>query len=236
MKQDKPSMPSRVPSLTESFVAVASRLALYTGVLLATYALLPEIVRNGDFAVFKEAGPIEWLQFLMLAATACMFLAGGLMFRALRQWFVVLAVLSLTACIRELDSVFDALLPYVGWQLPAVVMICVGVVTVWRNPRRFVRQAEEAVSRRGFAILWAGFVVAIVFAQLVGHGPFLKELMGDDYVRDYKRVIEELGELFGYALLVMGSVESLLEVSSSRRTLARQATSRDGETYSRATV
>ena len=94
----------------------------------------------------------------------------------------------------------------------------------------------EAVSRRGFAILWAGFVVAIVFAQLVGHGPFLKELMGDDYVRDYKRVIEELGELFGYALLVMGSVESLLEVSSSRRTLARQATSRDGETYSRATV
>jgi len=199
----------------QSVPGVAIRFMIYSLVLLAGYALLPELIRQGDVVVFKEGGPTEWLQFILLVLTACVFMVGSVRFRARRQWFLLLAALTSIACIRELDSLFDALLPYVGWQLPAILALCVGLVAVLRNPRRFLMQAEEPICRRGCAILWSGFVVAVIFAQLVGHEAFLEAVMTDDYVRDYKRVIEELAELFGYALLLIGSVESLLEAPSS---------------------
>jgi len=36
-------------------------------------------------------------------------------------------------------------------------------------------------------------MVAFPFAQLVGHGAFMQVIMGDDYSRDYRRMIEEIG-------------------------------------------
>ena len=36
--------------------------------------------------------------------------------------------------------------------------------------------------------------------------------MGDDYNRDYKRVIEEILEVMGYALLLIGSFESIVQL------------------------
>jgi len=217
MHDRTPHTQQNVPSLPHSAVALAVRLALYTGVLLAAYALLPGIIQDGNIARFKEGGPIERLQLALLAVTACMFIAGSWAFRPLRQWFAVLAALSLVGCSRELDRLLDDHLPVVGWQLPAVAALAVGIAVIWRHPKRFAQQAGQAVLRRGFAILWAGTVVAVIFAQLVGHGAFLEALMGDDYVRAYKRVIEELGELFGYALLLIGSIESILEARTMRR-------------------
>ena len=72
-------------------------------------------------------------------------------------------------------------------------------------------QIEQFIRTRSFALLWCGFIVAVPYAQLVGHGNFLELLMGDDYMRDYKRVIEELGELLGYLLIMVGSLEAVLQ-------------------------
>jgi hypothetical protein len=35
--------------------------------------------------------------------------------------------------------------------------------------------------------------------------------MGNDYMRDYKRVIEELGEFLGYLFIMIGSIEAVLQ-------------------------
>lgn len=53
-------------------------------------------------------------------------------------------------------------------------------------------------------------IVAVPIAQLLGHAAFLESLMGENYMRAYKRVIEESGELLGYLLLLEGSIESLV--------------------------
>ncbi|MGH2270350.1 hypothetical protein ACQ9LF_00975 [Anaerohalosphaeraceae bacterium U12dextr] len=34
--------------------------------------------------------------------------------------------------------------------------------------------------------------------------------MGNDYHRDYKRVIEEITELFGYLIFLLGAIETVL--------------------------
>jgi len=200
-----------------SVIPLAIRFSLYTGALLAMYSSLPELVRDGDIVVFKEGGPVEWAQFLMLLATASNFAIGSVRFSASRRWFRLLAATASIACIRELDSTLDAALPWLGWQGPALLGLLVSFLVVWENPRQFLMQARAAAARRGFAILWTGFLAAVVFAQLVGHAPFLEALMGDDYTRDYKRVLEELGELFGYTLLLIGSVESSLEAAAADR-------------------
>jgi len=54
-------------------------------------------------------------------------------------------------------------------------------------------------------------MVAFPFAQLVGHGAFMQVIMGDDYSRDYRHMIEEIGELMGYGLLLIGSFELIME-------------------------
>jgi len=47
------------------------------------------------------------------------------------------------------------------------------------------------------------------------HGAFLQLVMGDDYNRDYKRVIEETLETMGYILILIGSFESVLQLRTA---------------------
>ncbi len=203
---------STIAGISRDLVGVIVRFAAYTVVLLVAHALLPKVARRGDFYtfIFKEGGPIEWCQIGMLMMAAAVFVLGAWRIQAFSQWLAFLALVTTFACVRELDSFFDALVPPFGWQLPAFLVAGGMVLIVLRNPEGFLSQAEVSVRHRSFGLLWAGFVVAVVFAQLVGHGSFLKALMGQDYIRDYKRVIEELGELFGYALLLIGSVEAVI--------------------------
>ncbi|MFP4532385.1 MAG: hypothetical protein ACLFNS_06860 [Desulfobacterales bacterium] len=48
--------------------------------------------------------------------------------------------------------------------------------------------------------------------MLLGHGDFLQSLMGDNYDRSYKRVIEESLELMGYILVFAGTIEASVEL------------------------
>ncbi|MFW6189917.1 MAG: hypothetical protein ACOC7T_05740 [Planctomycetota bacterium] len=206
-----------IAGLPRDLFNVAVRFAAYTALLVVGYGLLPEAVVHGDIYAFKEGGFVEWCQLAILAVTAGVFAFAAWRIRAFRQWFSFLALAATLACMREFDSFFDALLPLFGWQTPAFVVLACMLFVLWRSRRQIVTQAGTFVRWRGFALLWAGFVVVVVFAQLVGHSAFLEALMGDDYVRDYKRVIEELGELFGYALMLAGSIETFVDALAFRR-------------------
>ena len=92
-----------------------------------------------------------------------------------------------------------------------------GWVTIWPRRATLKGQLAEFVAHRAFVLFWAGFIVAVPYAQLVGHAAFLESLMGDDYQRDYKRVIEELGEMLGYLLILLGSIEALLQAGRCAR-------------------
>lgn len=196
---------------------VTTRFVLYTAGLLGAFALLPHAMIHGDVLVFKEGGIVEWMQFGLLALACGWMLANSLRLPQFRALLCVMALGIVMAMVRELDSLLDKLIPVLGWKLPCGVILAVLLFVAWRNRRALVPQISAFITCRGFAILWAGFAVAVPFAQLVGHGNFLQIIMGDDYVRDYKRVIEELGEVFGYLLLVIGSVESTLQMAVLQR-------------------
>jgi hypothetical protein len=75
---------------------------------------------------------------------------------------------------------------------------------------------------RAFLILWCGFLVAIAFAQPFGHQQFLRLIMGSDYSRFVKNVVEEAGELVGYMLTLIGTIETVWECRRERKFSLRE--------------
>jgi len=191
---------------------VVARFVPYTLIIFAISASLPAVVEHGDVIVFEENGPVEWLQFtIMLVSAVVLLLYSRLEGYGSRELFTIIALVQVAVAIREMDDTFDQFVPFIGWESPFIICILTGILFYWRRKNAISIQMDTFIRTRAFSLLWCGFIVTVPFAQLVGHGDFLKLLMGNDYVRDFKRVIEELGELLGYLLILIGSFEAVLQ-------------------------
>jgi len=186
------------------------RFALYTGLLSALFASLPWVVGPVGAGVFRENGPLEWLQVAVLALAAVLCARAA---RAQPQRRILLAVLAggFALCVvREMDSMYQSLMPETSRKTPAYIAGAILLAAMIHLRQRLLPQLLEFVPTRGFALLWVGGMTAGVFAQLVGNGDLLESLLGEHYVRIHKRMIEEAGETFGYLLLLVGVIETVL--------------------------
>lgn len=205
-QKDTPDLcvPEAVNGSTRS---VLIRFTIYTLLILAFTRSLTILSRHEDWRIFKENGFVEWFQFGLLVAASAVFIVGSLRLSAFRELLLLLACVSTFAAIRELDNVLNRLLPWIGWKIGfALLLYAVGSAIA--NRHKLKLQIAHFVSSPAFAVLWAGFILAVPVAQMLGHGPLLKALMGDDYNNYYKRLIEESAETVGYVLIVAGSIES----------------------------
>jgi hypothetical protein len=82
--------------------------------------------------------------------------------------------------------------------------------------RTLLPQIAAFLRTPAFAVLWAGFIVAVPLAQLIGHGPFFLLFMDEVHVRNIKRVFEESGEFCGYLILFFGTIESILYFATAK--------------------
>lgn len=201
---------STAATFTNSTMPILLRFTAYTVALFISTAALPLLVK-GDIVLFKENGPIEWFQFGLLVVATAVFVRGALSMPDFRNLFFLLAAISAFAAIRELDVFLHRMIPGIGWKI-GIPLILYALISAYRNRECLKQQLSHFLASRAFAIVWAGFLVAVPFGQLIGHGAFLQLVMGDDYNRDYKRVIEEILEVMGYALLLIGSFESIVQL------------------------
>lgn len=191
----------------ETLLGILLRTGLYTiaifGQILIVWFLA---ARYGD-ALFSEGSLLEWLQFALACATAVVFAAAARRVAGFRQLLLILAVLPALVAIRELDKYLDAWLPGVGWQGPFFLLAAAAAAFGFRHRDMLIAQLRVFAQHRSFGILWGGFIFAIPFAQMIGHGDFLKSLFGEDYHRSFKRIIEETGETIGYSILLLGAID-----------------------------
>jgi hypothetical protein len=188
------------------------RHAGYTAVLACLLASLPywaRVLGPGPKAFTGDGGAIEWVQFSILIATAALWGWGACRNPNARHLFLFLAFLTSVAAVRELDYVLDHWIPVFTWKAPALVSLTAAVVVVWAGGKRLIRQGLDLSGTPAFSILWAGLVTVVLFSQMVGHGPFLTTLFAEQFVYEYKRLIEEMGEVFGYLLILIGTIEVL---------------------------
>ena len=202
---------STVGSAAKSAKSTVVRFTAYTAAVFTLTLSLPLVIEHGDIIIFKENGPIEWFQFSVLVAASAVFLFGGWRLAHFRQLFLLMAFVSIFAAIRELDVFLARAIPGVGWKIGFIVILY-AIGSAYTKRKSVKRQLPPFVASSAFVILWAGFLVAVPFGQLIGHGAFLEVVMGDDYNRDYKRVIEETLETMGYLLVLIGSFESVLQL------------------------
>ena len=199
--------------------AIAARYGLYTALLAALFPLLLRVAATEDAYVFRENGPMEWAQAAMLAAAAVLFCFAARRQPERRTLLLFLAAGMSVAVLRELDAVWHGWIHAVPRKAPAVAGGVVLLALAWRARRRLLPQMATFLRSRGFAILWAGTVIAGLLAQLGGQGAFLEALTGVEFDRSFKRVTEETGEVFGYAVVMLGALETAL----ARRREARAA-------------
>ncbi|MBM4030894.1 MAG: hypothetical protein FJ291_03815 [Planctomycetes bacterium] len=195
---------------------VAVRFVVYTLVAFGFTRSLSYVTRHDGTAAFAENGPIEWLQFSILLATSATFLAGCRAAPAFRAMWLILACGPAFAAGREMDKVLDSWLPVVGWKVAWAFPVA-AVVVAYRNRGPLRRQAGQFMGSRAVAMLWAGFVIAVPIAQLIGHRPFLRAVMGASYTHNYRRLIEEASELVGYLVLLAGAIEGLVQMRAAGR-------------------
>ncbi len=157
--------------------------------------------------MFKESGPVEWMQFslLGLSAAVCLRMAGRRNSQA-RIFPIVAAGILVIAMVRECDSLLKHYLPVLSWKFP-IFCLSVGVLLIIFYKRHvFFDELVAHILTPFFSLMWAGFAV-VVFGQMIGHGDFLEPVLCSHYTRAFKRILEECFELIGYFLIFVGSIE-----------------------------
>jgi len=207
------SAPPLIAPVVRSSLPLAARFSVYTLLIAALSIMLPDIVRHQGVAFFYENGTIEWLQFSLLGASVLFFALGALCLPAHRRLAALLGCVAAFAATREMDRVLGRLLPVVSWKIGGLFLVAAGWLLL-RHGRVLLPQIAAFLRTPAFVMLWAGFVIAVPLAQLVGHAPFFRLFMDEVHVRDIKRVFEESGEFMGYLILLFGTLESLLQFAT----------------------
>ncbi|MDT0634478.1 hypothetical protein [Spectribacter hydrogenoxidans] len=193
-------------SNTKNFIV----LTLYTLAYAAALLALAKTASAHRQQFFMEGHGLEGIHQGLLAAVVGLSVIGAILRPAWRSIFVVLALLGLLGSIRELNNFLSDALPILGWQGPAgLVLIALAGYTIGSR-RRLGQELTTFLRSDALAMLWAGLVITALMAQQIGHGEFLQPLLGDDYQPVYKRVIEEVIEAFGYLMIALGTLQTVV--------------------------
>lgn len=191
----------------KNYKDIVLRFIVYMVFLVVLGGLLNYIAGFGDMRQFKEGGAVEWLQFATLGIAAVLLLRAAVLDPPDAKIFpLIAAFLAMIAMVRECDTLLKQNMPVGGWKLPVAVIAVAAILVAWYNRKALGRELETLLLHPVFSLMWCGLAV-VIFGQMIGHGDFLEPLLGEDYARDYKRLLEECIEILGYYLILIGSIE-----------------------------
>ncbi|MBM4195487.1 MAG: hypothetical protein FJ197_00110 [Gammaproteobacteria bacterium] len=193
------------------------RLFLYAlWVLLVALATTAEGHLEGTASRYGEASIVEYLQTAFLLAVTGLFAYAARTFEHWRGVCPALALIALVATIREQDSFFDHNVFDGFWQLLALAVLAWLGWFLWRYPGPLAREVREFAASSSAGLLVAGFVTVFVYSRIIGMQTLWRGILGDGYVRVAKNFVEEGTELFGYSLLVVAAVETVVQLRARR--------------------
>lgn len=157
--------------------------------------------------VSSELSPVELMQDLLLLCCAGILTFVGSRDRLRRPMAFTLALFLLACLVRELDFFLDFYFVDNLWQVLCALIVSLALVYGVRNRERIEQGWRRSWPSTGLAMVLAGFILLVPFAQLVGHEALWRAILGADYVRVVKVAVEELVELGAYALITLGTLE-----------------------------
>ena len=181
------------------FVAMIMELVLLTVCMLA----IPAAVAI-DVLVFnhglKEVSLTEFSQsVLLLVSMVCIGMAAWRN-TVSRGLMVLVAGLFAAMLIRETDKFLDTI-SQGFWVYPAVIVSAVAIVIAVRLRGTLIKSMVDFAATRQFTYLAIGLLLVVVFSRAFGSGWFWAKIMGEDFHRLYKTIMQEGLELLGYVLI-----------------------------------
>jgi hypothetical protein len=175
--------------------------------------LVPGInVRTSEFS------PVELLQNVLLLWCLAAFGWIALRDRLRRPLTVAFAAMFGVFLVRELDFFLDFYVIDNLWQVLCAVILSVALVYIGRHRERLEQGWRRSWPSAGLALILGGVILLLPYAQLIGHGALWESIMGDNYLRVVKVIVEEFIELGAYGLMAIGSAEFLYAWSRLPRT------------------
>lgn len=120
---------------------------------------------------------------------------------------VLLIAIALVAIVRENDLLLDYFLIDHAWQVIAGLMVAVTVGYQYQHWKSLRLGWLRSQPSPGIALMLGAAAMLLIVAGLVGHEPFWQSVMAENYQRSVKIAVEELVELSGYWLWLVGQSE-----------------------------
>ncbi len=122
-----------------------------------------------------------------------------------RGAFTLIMGFFLCILIRELDGVFDQI-AHGSWVWFALTVTFISIAIAIREGKRTLKGLIHFITHPSHGMLVAGLLCILLFSRLFGMGILWSKLLGEDYNRTVKNMVEEGSELFGYTLCLISVI------------------------------
>jgi hypothetical protein len=188
------------------------RFLVYAALIAGTFEWMVIAVRTHDVHwLMRDDGPIEVTQLLAALFTGVLFFMLSRERPRSSDLLQLFSSLSLIACARELDNFTLELGSRDAYKWMALVPLAWSASIMLRARGRLLDQLAVFSQTSGFSMLLAGFLVVVVYSQLLGQKALWMAVLPLDIYRPVKELVEESSELLGYLLMLFGAAEAAVE-------------------------
>ncbi|WP_086482155.1 hypothetical protein [Oceanospirillum sanctuarii] len=194
-----------------SGIALAKRLGFYF--LLGMYMLVAPLAIYTDMVVLQqeisETSLTEILQesFLLLSLMFYLVLYGQL--KVARPFWALVAAFYGVLFIRELDMFLDVI-SHGFWKYPALLVAAAGIYIGLKGWQQTRRELYCFLETPGGVFTAFGVLLVLFFSRLFGSSKIWEPIMQENYLDIYKAAIQEGIELYGYSIIFVGSLLTLI--------------------------
>ena len=167
------------------------------------YRLLKLRPQTQIFLHSLENSFVEYGQELLLLLTTVIFTSMAIKRQSGGLWLIA----GFFGCllIRELDAYFDEII-HGAWKYFALVFVVFVCFKSWKiGVENTIDSLANFMKTRSFIFIFIGLLIVLAYSRLFGMAELWQAVMGDNFNRTVKKVVEEGSELWGYALVTWGT-------------------------------
>ena len=103
-----------------------------------------------------------------------------------------------------------------AWAIPAGAIALMIVRRAFKSFGQLKAETLRFIETQQVVFLGIGFFTLVIFAQFTGRQVVWRAILGEHYVRIAGRFAEEIFELLGYVILVIGSIECYVSAGADQ--------------------
>ena len=202
----------------KSTIFSAARQLLYCAGCIGVTFLEHAVAAVCKAKTFDENGFMENFQLGELLLACVLFLILSFRCKTFHKMGIIFAALCAAAAIRELDNVFDDLIPVIGWKF-ALIFIVLAIGYAMKNWQKTREELLIFFRHPSFPMMCCAITVIIPIAQCIGHRSFVINVLQLEHVGNIKEFVEESIETVGYFILVCSAIELFCPFHRSNESL-----------------